>query len=54
MIDAAAEAIRDFEKLAPDPDTVGACAELPGIVLDRILGGALDRKGEEYLATIKD
>lgn len=54
MIDAVAEAIRDFEKLAPDPETVGACPELPGIVLDRILGRALDRKGEEYLATIKD
>ena len=54
MIDAVAEAIRDFEKLAPDPETVGACPELPGIVLDRILGRALDRKGEEYLAAIKD
>jgi hypothetical protein len=54
MIDAVAEAIRDFEKLAPDPEMVGACPELPGIVLDRILGRALDRKGEEYLAAIKD
>ena len=54
MIDAVAEAIRDFEKLAPDPEIVGACPELPGIVLDRILGRALDRKGEEYLTTIKD
>jgi hypothetical protein len=54
MIDAVAEAIRDFEKLAPDSEIVGACPELPGIVLDRILGRALDRKGEEYLTTIKD
>jgi hypothetical protein len=54
MIDAVAEAIRDFEKLAPDPEMVGTCPELPGIVLDRILGKALDRKGEEYKATIKD
>ena len=35
-------------------EMVGACPELPGIVLDRILGKALDRKGEEYKATIKD
>jgi hypothetical protein len=54
MIDAVAEAIRDFENLAPDPEIVSACPELPGIVLDRILGRALDRKGEEYLTTIKD
>src|SRR3984885_6617324 len=54
MIDAIAEAMRDFEKLAPDPKLVGACPELPGIVLDRILGRALDREGEEYKTTIKD
>src|SRR3984893_18527082 len=53
MIDAVAEAIRDFEKLAPDPEIVGACPQLPGIVLDRVLGRPLDRKGEEYQATIK-
>jgi hypothetical protein len=54
MIDAVAEAIRDFEKFASDPDLVGACPELPGVVLDRVMGRALDRKGEEYLTTIKD
>src|SRR5258708_26855602 len=54
MIDAVAEAIRDFEKLAPDPEIVGACPQLPGIILDRVLGRPLDRKGEEYQATIKD
>jgi hypothetical protein len=54
MIDAIAEAIRDFEKLAPDPEIVGACPQLPGIVLDRVLGRPLDRKGEEYQGTIKD
>ena len=54
MIDAVAEAIRDLEKLAPDPEIVGSCPEIPGIVLDRILGRALDRKGEEYLTTIKE
>ena len=54
MIDAVAEAIREFEKLAADPEVVGACPELPGIVLDRITGRCLDRKGEEYKTTIKD
>jgi hypothetical protein len=54
MLDAVAEAIRDFERLAPDPELVGVCPDLPGIVLDRILGRALDRKGEEYKTTIKD
>jgi hypothetical protein len=54
MIDAVAEAIADFEKLAPDPEIVGTCPELPGIVLDRVMGRALDRKGEEYKATIND
>jgi hypothetical protein len=54
MIDAVAEAIRDFEKLAPDPEIVGGCPELPGIVLDRVLGRPLDRQGEEYQTTIKD
>jgi hypothetical protein len=54
MIDAVAEAMRDFEKLAPDPGLVGACPELPGIVLDRVLGRPLDRGGEEYKSTIKE
>src|ERR1700758_4436781 len=54
MIDAVAEAMREFEKFASDPDLVGACPELPGVVLDRVMGRALDRKGEEYLTTIKE
>ncbi|MBV8215712.1 MAG: hypothetical protein JOZ08_21055 [Verrucomicrobia bacterium] len=52
MIDAVAEAIREFEKLAADPEVVGACPELPGVVLDRIMGRCLDRKGEEYHTAI--
>ena len=54
MIDAVAEAIREFEKLAADPEIVGACPELPGVVLDRIMGRCLDREGQEYKATVKD
>ena len=52
MIDAVNEAFRELEGLAPDPEIVGACPELPGIVLDRIVGRPLDRKGEEYEATV--
>ena len=54
MIDAVTEAIRDFEKLAADPELVGACPELPGVVFDRIMGRCLDRKGDEYKNTVKD
>jgi len=54
MIDAVAEAIREFEKLAANPEVAGACPELPGVVLDRIMGLCLDRKGEEYKTTIKE
>jgi hypothetical protein len=52
MIDAVAEAMRELENLAPDPDVISACPQLPGIVLDRIVGKPLDRQGEEYQATI--
>jgi hypothetical protein len=54
MIDAVAEAMREYEKLASDPKLVSACPELPGIVLDRIMGRALDRKDEEYQSTVKE
>jgi len=54
MNDAVAEALRDLEGLASDPATVGACPELPGIVLDRIVGTPLDRKGTEYRGVIDD
>src|SRR6201987_5128760 len=54
MIDAVAEAIREFEKLAADPEVVAACPELTGIVLDRVMGRCLDRNGEEYKTTVKD
>ena len=54
MIDAVAEAIRNLENLAPDPEIVGACPELPGIVLDRVVGTPLDRQGTEYQGVIDD
>ena len=47
------EAIKEFEKLISDPASIGACPELPGIVLDRIVGQPLDRTSEEYDQTTK-
>jgi hypothetical protein len=42
------EAIKELEKLISDPAAIGACPELPGVVLDRIIGRPLDRTSEEY------
>jgi hypothetical protein len=47
------EAIKELEKLISDPASIGACPELPGIVLDRIVGRALDRTSEEYEQTTR-
>ncbi len=47
------EAIKELEKLISDPASIGACPELPGIVLDRIVGRTLDRSSEEYEQTTK-
>jgi hypothetical protein len=47
------EAIKELEKLLSDPASIGACPELPGIVLDRIVGRPLDRSSEEYEQTTK-
>jgi hypothetical protein len=47
------EAIKELEKLISDPTSIGACPELPGIVLDRIVGQPLDRTSEEYDQTTK-
>jgi hypothetical protein len=46
-------AIKELEKLISDPAAIGACPELPGIVLDRIIGRPLDRTSEEYDQTTK-
>ena len=54
MIDAVAEAMRELENVAPDPEIVSSCPQLPGIVLDRVIGKPLDRQGEEYRTTIND
>ena len=51
MCAAVDEAIKELEKLISDPASIGACPELPGIVLDRIVGRPLDRTSEEYEQT---
>src|SRR5260370_37182469 len=45
--------IKELKKLFSDPASIGACPELPGIVLDRIAGQPLDRTSEEYDQTTK-
>jgi hypothetical protein len=47
------EALKELEKLVSDPASISACPELPGIVLDRIVGRTLDRNSEEYEQTTK-
>jgi hypothetical protein len=47
------EAMKELEKMLSDPSAIGACPELPGIVLDRIMGRCLDRSSEEYELTTK-
>ena len=53
MCAAVDEAIKELEKLISDPASIGACPQLPGIVLDRIVGRPLDRSSEEYEQTTK-
>jgi hypothetical protein len=53
MCAAVDEAIKELEKLISDPALIGACPDLPGIVLDRIVGRTLDRSSEEYEQTTK-
>jgi hypothetical protein len=53
MCAAVDEAIKEFEKLISDPSSIGTCPELPGIVLDRIVGRTLDRASEEYEQTTR-
>jgi hypothetical protein len=47
------EAMKELEKLLSDPTAIGSCPELPGIVLDRIVGRPLDRSSEGYELTTK-
>jgi hypothetical protein len=48
MLKAVDEMFKNLEGLAPDPSIIGSNRQLPGIVLDRIKGVALDRDAENY------
>ncbi len=54
MVAAVAAALNDLEKIAPDPSVVGACPELPGIVLDRVVGSVRSHQDPAYLDTVRD
>ncbi len=54
MVAAVAAALTDLESIAPDPSTVGACPELPGIVLDRVVGSVRSHQDPAYLDTVRD
>src|SRR5215472_9776097 len=42
------EMLKNLEKLAPDLGIVSACPELPGIVLDQVLGKVQSRDDSDY------
>ncbi|MBW0000825.1 MAG: hypothetical protein JO015_17140 [Verrucomicrobia bacterium] len=52
MVEAVNQMFRQLEALAPDPNVAGICPELPGIVLQRIKGQALDPQDKRYLDAI--
>jgi hypothetical protein len=54
MVNAVAEMLRKLEQISNDPSLVGHCPELPGIVLDKVLGTCLDRDGTEYAQVNRD
>ena len=48
MVRAVDEMFKNLEQMATDPSIVGHCSELPGIVLDKIDAGAIDRESNAY------
>jgi hypothetical protein len=46
--------LKELEQLAPDPQIVGACRELPGIVLDRVVVEPMQRDTEDYQAVARE
>lgn len=48
MVKALDEMFKNLEQIATDPSIVGHCSELPGIVLDKIDAGAIDRESDAY------
>lgn len=46
--------LKNLEKLVPDPAIVGTCPELPGIVLDRVLGKVQSRDDSDYQEIVRN
>jgi hypothetical protein len=54
MIRAVDEMLRKLEEISADPSIVGACQELPGIVLDKVEATVRDRESAEYAKINRD
>jgi hypothetical protein len=54
MVNAVAGMLHNLEEISADPSIVGRCPELPGVVLDKVLGTCLDRDGAEYAKVNRD
>src|SRR5215471_13978638 len=48
MVKAVDEMFKNLEQMTTDPSIVGHCPELPGIVLDKIDAGTIDRDSDAY------
>jgi hypothetical protein len=53
MVKSIDEMLKHLEKLEPDPAIVGTCPELPGIVLDRVLGKVQSREDSDYKEIVR-
>jgi hypothetical protein len=54
MVAAVDAALKELERIAPDPALVGACPELPGIVLDRVVGAVISHQDARYHETVRE
>jgi hypothetical protein len=54
MVAAVDAALKNLEQIAPDPGIIGACPELPGIVLDKVMGTVRSHKDPAYLETTRN
>jgi hypothetical protein len=52
MVQAVEQMFKELEGLAPDASLVGACAELPGVVLGRVQGKVLDHQDSRYAEAV--
>ncbi|HEY0791062.1 MAG TPA: hypothetical protein VGD78_08360 [Chthoniobacterales bacterium] len=52
MVQAVEQMFKELEGLAPDPNLVGACSDLPGVVLGRVQGKVLDHQDPRYAEAV--